>query len=118
MTSTRPYRPGAGRENAIESLRKGAGVQFDPQVVDAFINALPARLPVTAALFVVVGGGLQRALREFAAWLKRFGAGTLTPAVGAAGAAVVLGASAFTPNLPPPQSSERSIASAPQTSAR
>jgi HD-GYP domain-containing protein (c-di-GMP phosphodiesterase class II) len=119
MTSTRPYRPGAGRENAIESLRKEAGVQFDPQVVESFVNALPARLPVTAALFVVVGGGLQRALREVAAWLKRFGAGTLTPAVGAAGAAVVLGAAAFTPNLPPTEGSiERSIASAPQSSAR
>lgn len=101
MTSTRPYRSSAGRDDAVNALRDSAGTQFDPEVVEAFIAALPARLPITAGLFLILGGAPQRLLREFAAWLKRLGAGSLSPAVGAAGAAVVLGASVFTPNVPP-----------------
>lgn len=39
MTSDRPYRKGLADEVAIEELRKFAGVQFDPDVVKAFIEA-------------------------------------------------------------------------------
>jgi HD superfamily phosphohydrolase YqeK len=100
MTSTRPYRTSAGRDDAVNALRAEAGKQFDPEVVEAFIAALPARLPITAGLFLIMGGAPQRLLRGLASWLKRLGAGSLSPAVGAAGAAVVLGASVFTPNVP------------------
>ena len=38
MTSDRPYRKALGRDLAIEQLRKGAGTQFDPKVVEAFLK--------------------------------------------------------------------------------
>ena len=38
MTSDRPYRDAMLMEKAISELEKNKGVQFDEQVVDAFIN--------------------------------------------------------------------------------
>jgi putative two-component system response regulator len=38
MTSDRPYRAALPREDAVEELRKHAGTQFDPGIVDLFIN--------------------------------------------------------------------------------
>jgi hypothetical protein len=40
MTSTRAYRRATRISAAIAELRKGAGTQFDPRMVDAFITAL------------------------------------------------------------------------------
>jgi diguanylate cyclase (GGDEF)-like protein len=40
MTSRRPYRPALSRGAAVEELRRGAGTQFDPEVVDALVNVL------------------------------------------------------------------------------
>ncbi len=40
MTSTRSYRQARRIDEAVEELRKGAGTQFDPLLVDAFIVAL------------------------------------------------------------------------------
>jgi len=40
MTSTRSYRQATSIPAAIEELRRGAGTQFDPKIVDAFIVAL------------------------------------------------------------------------------
>ncbi len=40
MTSTRSYRKASRIDEAIAELRKGAGTQFDPKIVDAFIGAL------------------------------------------------------------------------------
>jgi HD-GYP domain-containing protein (c-di-GMP phosphodiesterase class II) len=37
MTSDRPYRKALRRDVAISELRRGAGTQFDPQVVEAFL---------------------------------------------------------------------------------
>jgi hypothetical protein len=38
MTSDRPYRKALGREIAVGELKKGAGTQFDPKVVDTFLR--------------------------------------------------------------------------------
>jgi putative nucleotidyltransferase with HDIG domain len=40
MTTDRPYRKGLSAETAVEELRKHSGVQFDGEVVEAFIKAL------------------------------------------------------------------------------
>jgi len=39
MTTDRPYRKGLDNEKAFEELRRNRGAQFDPEVVDAFIDA-------------------------------------------------------------------------------
>ncbi|MBL8960727.1 MAG: response regulator [Gemmatimonadetes bacterium] len=40
MTSARPYRPGVPLQATIAELRRCAGAQFDPEVVDAFLDSL------------------------------------------------------------------------------
>jgi hypothetical protein len=52
MTTTRSYREAKSIEFALGELRKGAGTQFDPVVVEAFIAAIekePWQLPEPAA---------------------------------------------------------------------
>jgi len=47
MTTDRPYRAGIPPEQALAELRRAAGTQFDPRVVDAFARvALRAAAPV------------------------------------------------------------------------
>ncbi|WP_434616661.1 DUF3369 domain-containing protein [Azospirillum sp. B2RO_4] len=41
MTRDRPYRPALGRAQAVEEIRRLAGLRFDPAVVDAFLAVLP-----------------------------------------------------------------------------
>ncbi|MBO0831129.1 MAG: HD-GYP domain-containing protein [Actinobacteria bacterium] len=62
MTSTRSYREAKTTEQAVAELRKGAGTQFDPLVVEAFIAALartgwqrpvPASAPIDLATVTV-----------------------------------------------------------------
>ena len=43
MISDRPYRAGMSAESARLELRSGAGTQFDPDVVDAFLRVLDRR---------------------------------------------------------------------------
>ena len=44
MTAIRPYRPNPmGPQQAIEELRKYAGIQFDPRVVEAFAKTATAQ---------------------------------------------------------------------------
>ena len=40
MTSDRPYRKALSPERALVEIRQGAGSQFDPQVVEAFLRAM------------------------------------------------------------------------------
>ena len=41
MTNDRPYRSALSEEEAIAELVKGAGVQFEPDLVQAFLKAFP-----------------------------------------------------------------------------
>jgi diguanylate cyclase (GGDEF)-like protein len=45
MTSDRAYRRAMSSEAAIEELRRAAGTQFDPAVVEAFISVVGSPLP-------------------------------------------------------------------------
>ncbi|HAM38526.1 MAG TPA: HD-GYP domain-containing protein [Elusimicrobia bacterium] len=40
MTSDRPYRKALPKGVAVKELKKGAGTQFDPKIVDAFLRVL------------------------------------------------------------------------------
>jgi putative two-component system response regulator len=48
MLSPRPYRPALSPADAIANLRGGAGTQWDPYLVDVFLNAVRRREPVAA----------------------------------------------------------------------
>jgi diguanylate cyclase (GGDEF)-like protein len=43
MTLDRPYRKALSEREAVKELRRGAGTQFDPDVVDVFLKTLRAR---------------------------------------------------------------------------
>jgi diguanylate cyclase (GGDEF)-like protein/putative nucleotidyltransferase with HDIG domain len=45
MTSARPYRPALSLEEITKELRQGAGLQFDPKLVEVFIGIVEAGLP-------------------------------------------------------------------------
>ena len=43
MTSDRPYRSAMSQEAAREELRRFAGSQFDPRIVEALLEVLDGR---------------------------------------------------------------------------
>ncbi|MFB0556977.1 MAG: HD-GYP domain-containing protein, partial [Dehalococcoidia bacterium] len=45
MTSARPYRSAFSREEVVQELRKGAGIRFDPKLVEVFIDLIKAGFP-------------------------------------------------------------------------
>jgi HD-GYP domain-containing protein (c-di-GMP phosphodiesterase class II) len=62
MTTDRPYRPGMTHEEAIAVLRKFAGRQFDPRVVDAFVKvAADFASPDREQLMALEYAGAKRA---------------------------------------------------------
>jgi diguanylate cyclase (GGDEF)-like protein/PAS domain S-box-containing protein len=44
MTSDRSYRPAMTNKYAIEELRKNSGTQFDPDIVDVFLNQVLSKI--------------------------------------------------------------------------
>jgi HD-GYP domain-containing protein (c-di-GMP phosphodiesterase class II) len=52
MIAPRPYREALSPEAAVAELRAGAGVKFDPEVIDALLDLLghaPPRVPDRSA---------------------------------------------------------------------
>ena len=49
MTSHRPYRPGLGIEAALNEINRGAGKQYDPDVVDACVRLFRDKAYILAA---------------------------------------------------------------------
>jgi HD-GYP domain-containing protein (c-di-GMP phosphodiesterase class II) len=45
MTHDRPYKRAVSHEQAIEELRRHAGTQFDPELVNVFCDLYAARAP-------------------------------------------------------------------------
>ena len=45
MTATRPYRSAFSRDEVVQELKKGAGTQFDPKLVEVFIDLIKAGFP-------------------------------------------------------------------------
>ncbi|MFN2587527.1 MAG: HD-GYP domain-containing protein [Actinomycetota bacterium] len=108
MTSTRPYRASFGRDKAVDVLWAEAGIQFDPMVVEAFVAALPTRATVAGlmALFVAPSWIFRKA----AVQAKRLGMGNVTPAIGALGAAALMGG--FVPGAAPAETPKIAIENA------
>jgi HD domain len=46
LTNTRPYRLAGSLEDAAKAIRNGSGSQFDPQVVEAFVESLDEILEI------------------------------------------------------------------------
>ncbi|MDQ4143715.1 MAG: HD domain-containing protein [Actinomycetota bacterium] len=94
MTSTRPYRPSMSRNQALAEIERASGEQFDPEIVEAFLQTVPRRVPLAA----LVGLGFAaRFFRKTAAWAARTGSSTVAPGVASVGAASVVIASLFAP---------------------
>ncbi|HEV2754922.1 MAG TPA: HD-GYP domain-containing protein [Actinomycetota bacterium] len=89
MTSTRPYRASFGRDKAVDVLWAEAGIQFDPMIVEAFVAALPTRATVAGLMTLFVAPSWL--FRKAAVQAKRLGVGNVTPAIGALGAAALMG---------------------------
>jgi putative nucleotidyltransferase with HDIG domain len=60
MTTTRPYRDAMPRSVAVAELRKNAGTQFDPRVVDALIAATEKAPAMSSRRDGAVRGSLTR----------------------------------------------------------
>jgi putative nucleotidyltransferase with HDIG domain len=88
MVSARPYRSSLGRRTAVRTLQEEAGRQFDPRIVDSFLEVLPvaARLPIVLPAF----GLIQKVARDALTWARRTGATSLVPSAGSCAAAAVL----------------------------
>jgi HD-GYP domain-containing protein (c-di-GMP phosphodiesterase class II) len=52
MTGERPYREPVPDAEAVEELRRCAGTQFDPMVVEAFCRVITRERPVHGEVFL------------------------------------------------------------------
>ncbi|MGH7458516.1 MAG: HD domain-containing phosphohydrolase [Longimicrobiaceae bacterium] len=57
IVTARPYRDERSQDDAVEELRRCSGSQFDPQVVQAFIDAKQKGFPGDGGVPVLLGNG-------------------------------------------------------------
>jgi response regulator RpfG family c-di-GMP phosphodiesterase len=60
MTSDRPYRPALAHRGAVEELRRGAGTQFDPELVEAVLEVLRERRPGERYAEMAIADAIER----------------------------------------------------------
>jgi diguanylate cyclase (GGDEF)-like protein len=70
LTSDRSYRPAFPLDQALRLVQDGRGAQFDPEVLDAFVDAIDEIVAIREG---VVGGGAQasRLARSERRWRRR-----------------------------------------------
>ena len=107
VTSTRSYRAGCSRQKAIEILEQEKGLQFQPEIVDAFVSTLPRRSPVVMALWALIPQSVYRSIMR---WWQRVSLAPLPSALGAAGTAVFVGMSLFGGSFVAPGDATASVA--------
>jgi hypothetical protein len=96
MTSKRPFRPALDRAHAIEVLRAEAGWQFDPYVVDAFVETLPQQRAATIA--ASAGASFARPVRSARLAYRRHGRASTVVVSSFSAAAILIGASTLAPD--------------------
>ena len=94
IRSSRSYRRGASRDEAVGVLKDGSGHQWDADVVDAFLETLPAR-GRAVAWFTSLATGPGAVWRYIQQFFQRFGSAAAAPAIGAAAGAVILWSSSL-----------------------
>jgi putative nucleotidyltransferase with HDIG domain len=100
MTSTRPYRHGLSRAEAIAELRSGAGSQFDPAVVEALVATLPSERGILAA--AALPAIAQRRIQQTGVAFRRVGRVALSATASTIAIALVLGATVLDSGVPRP----------------
>jgi HD-GYP domain-containing protein (c-di-GMP phosphodiesterase class II) len=94
MTSPRPYRRSFSREQALQLIKDQAGVHFDPDLVDVFVDSV--REQNAAAFAPLIAFPLQLT-RDFFASVRRMGNGSVAAVVGGGTALILLGTAIIAP---------------------
>src|SRR2546423_9246606 len=68
ITSTRSYRERSTRRRALAVVVEEKGRQLDPEAVDAFVETLPAPIPIAGIAGLI---GPQRLIGKAAYWFRR-----------------------------------------------
>jgi putative nucleotidyltransferase with HDIG domain len=95
MTSTRPYRQGLSRQDAIGVLRSEADRQFDHDIVEVFVSTLPEPLAVFRRFPFLAK--IQRQFEELGLVFKRMGAVAVSATASTIAIALILGSTVLTP---------------------
>jgi hypothetical protein len=100
MTSTRPYRHGLSRAEAIAVLREEAGAQFDPAIVEAFVATLPSERGILAA--AALPAIAQRRIQQAGVAFRRVGRVAFSATASTIAIALILGATVLDSGVPRP----------------
>ncbi|MEA2460722.1 MAG: cyclic di-GMP phosphodiesterase [Actinomycetota bacterium] len=71
ITSARPYRKAGSRSEAVRIIRDGRGSQFDPEIADRFLAALPLSLSTLGPLAIFATP--FQVFARFGSWLRGLG---------------------------------------------